>query len=60
MKMKNKKAEQNAKKERHKISLKRKNRSEPVLERSEPSKTERPTILIVCEGQKCDRSCSES
>lgn len=56
MKMKNKKAEQNAKKENHKMSLKRKNRSEPVLERNEPAKTEHPTILIVCEGKNTEPS----
>ena len=54
--MKNKKKEQIAAKEKHRKSLKRKNRSEPILERSEPVKIERPTILIICEGKNTEPS----
>lgn len=56
MKMKNKKAEQIATKKAHKESLKTKRRAEPVLERSEAKILERPTILIVCEGENTEPS----
>jgi hypothetical protein len=56
MKMKNKKAEQIAAKKVHKESLKTKRRVEPVLERSEAQIPERPTILIVCEGENTEPS----
>ena len=54
MRMKNKKAEQTADRERHRELLKRRRRSEPTLEREKPEKVERPTILIVCEGENTE------
>jgi hypothetical protein len=56
MKMKNKKTEQIATKKAHIESLKAKRRSEPILERSEAKILERPTILIVCEGENTEPS----
>ncbi len=56
MKIKNKKAEQIAAKKKHRSSLKRNRRKEITLERKEPSKVERPTILIVCEGENTEPS----
>lgn len=56
MKMKNKRAEQIASKKTHRESLKTKRRSEPLLVRSEATKIERPTILIVCEGENTEPS----
>lgn len=56
MKMKNKKAEQIAAKKKHRESLKSNRRKEITLERTEPSKLERPTILIVCEGENTEPS----
>ena len=56
MKMKNKKAKQIAAKRKHKDSLKKKRRSEPLLHRENPTKNERPTILIVCEGENTEPS----
>ncbi len=56
MKMKNKKAEQIAAKEKHLGNLKAKRRQEPQLERNEPNKIEKPTILIVCEGENTEPS----
>lgn len=56
MKMKNKKAEQIAAKKAHKESLKAKRRAEPILERGEANILERPTILIVCEGENTEPS----
>lgn len=54
--MKNKKAEQIAAKKKHKEALKLKRRKEPELQRPEPSMPERPTILIVCEGENTEPS----
>jgi hypothetical protein len=56
MKMKNKKADQIASKKAHKESLKSKRRIEPILERESATITERPTILIVCEGENTEPS----
>lgn len=57
MRMKNKKAEQAADKQKHREALKKaKRREEPSLERSTPTKKERPTILIVCEGENTEPS----
>ncbi len=56
MKMKNKKAAQIADREKHKQSLKASRRGEPNLERVEPAMIERPTILIVCEGENTEPS----
>ncbi|MBK8492787.1 MAG: RloB domain-containing protein [Saprospirales bacterium] len=59
MKMKNKKAEQKEKKKKHLKTLraaKARRRGEPVLERSKPTRTPKPTILIVCEGAKTEPS----
>lgn len=56
MKMKNKKAEQIAAKQKHLDNLKAKRRQEPQLERNEPNKIEKPTILIVCEGENTEPS----
>lgn len=56
MKMKNKKADQIAAKKKHIEGLKKSRRNEPILEREQPSKLEKPTILIVCEGQNTEPS----
>ncbi|MBC7863104.1 MAG: RloB domain-containing protein [Bacteroidia bacterium] len=57
MKMKNKRAVQIQIKKEHKESLKaKKRRLEPSLVRNEPTKFERPTILIVCEGENTEPS----
>lgn len=56
MKMKNKKANQIASKLAHKETLKTKRRSEPFLERAEAKILEKPTILIVCEGENTEPS----
>jgi hypothetical protein len=56
MKMKDKKAEQIEAKKRHREQLKSKRRNEPVIERSEPVLQEKPTILIVCEGENTEPS----
>ena len=56
MKMKNKKAEQVASKLAHKETLKTKRRAEPLLERAEAKILEKPTILIVCEGENTEPS----
>lgn len=56
MKMKNKKAEQIAARERHREQLKSNRRAQQNLERTEPSIVEKPTILIVCEGQSTEPS----
>lgn len=54
MRMKNKKAEQEADRERHRQALKVSRRNEPKLERVAPEKAEKPTILIVCEGENTE------
>ncbi|MCG8321736.1 MAG: RloB family protein [Cytophagales bacterium] len=56
MKMKNKRAAQIAAKRKHKASLKAKRRRAPSLERNRPVKIEKPTILIVCEGENTEPS----
>ncbi|GAB2622451.1 hypothetical protein GCM10027035_17790 [Emticicia sediminis] len=56
MKMKNKKAEQIAAKQRHKDQLKLKRRSEPILDRPLAELIEKPLILIVCEGENTEPS----
>ncbi len=56
MKMKNKKAEQAARKQKHKEALKGKRRQAPDLKRNAPAKEEKPTILIVCEGENTEPS----
>lgn len=54
--MKNKKAEQRAAKEKHREQLKAQRRKEPILERSIAELLEKPSILIVCEGQNTEPS----
>jgi hypothetical protein len=54
--MKNKKADQIAAKQNHKKQLKFKRRSEPNIDRPEPLLKEKPTILIVCEGENTEPS----
>jgi hypothetical protein len=56
MKMKNKKEEQIAAKKRHKEQLRKKRESEPSFERATPVLSEKPTILIVCEGENTEPS----
>ena len=56
MKMKNKKAEQIAEKQRHREGLKAKRRSEPTFERRAPLFEEKPSILIICEGENTEPS----
>ncbi|HYX08454.1 MAG TPA: RloB family protein [Bacteroidales bacterium] len=56
MRMKDKKAEQIAAKKKHREHLKSKRREEASLERHEPIKVEKPTILIVCEGKNTEPS----
>ncbi len=56
MRMKDKKAEQAAARDRHKAQLKDRRRAEPTLERAEPALHEKPTILIVCEGGNTEPS----
>lgn len=54
--MKNKKADQIAARKKHREALKANRRKEPMLERAVPTKLERPTILIVCEGENTEPS----
>lgn len=54
--MKDKRAEQIEAKKRHREQLKSKRRNEPVFERREPVLQEKPTILIVCEGENTEPS----
>lgn len=56
MRMKNKKAEQLKAKMKHKELLKENRRREPLLHRNEPTIVEKPTILIVCEGENTEPS----
>lgn len=56
MKMKDKKAEQNAAKEKHREQLKANRRAESSLDRPTPVLIEKPTILIVCEGENTEPS----
>jgi hypothetical protein len=62
MKMKNKKAGQIEAKEKHLALInvtKKRRREEPILERGKPTKKEKPTILIVCEGKNTEPSYFE-
>ncbi len=56
MKMKNKKAEQIAAKQKHREQLKSKRRVAPNLERAVAELIEKPSILIVCEGKNTEPS----
>jgi hypothetical protein len=56
MKMKDKKAEQKAAKQKHLEQLKALRRKEPSLERAIAELTEKPSILIVCEGENTEPS----
>jgi len=59
MKMKDKKSEQTENKRKHLANVaaaKAKRRAAPDLERAAPSKFEKPTILIVCEGENTEPS----
>ncbi len=56
MRMKDKRAEQNADKIRHKELLKANRRKGISFERPEPVLSEKPTILIVCEGKNTEPS----
>lgn len=56
MKMKNKKAEQRSDKQKHRDSLRNQRRSEPILDRHSANLTEKPSILIVCEGKNTEPS----
>ena len=56
MRMKDKKAEQAADKQKHKEQLKAKRRTEVSFERPEPILAEKPTILIICEGKNTEPS----
>ena len=56
MKMRDKKAEQLKLKIRHKEQLKTNRRIEPIFDRPEPKLAEKPTILIVCEGENTEPS----
>lgn len=51
MKMKDKKAEQKSAKQKHFEQLKAQRRKEPNLERPVPELSQKPSILIVCEGK---------
>lgn len=56
MKMKDKKAEQKAAKQKHLEQLKAQRRKEPSLARPVAELTEKPSILIVCEGENTEPS----
>ena len=56
MKMKPKKNNQIDNKKRHLKQLKLNRKSPPILERKIPTKIEKPTILIVCEGKNTEPS----
>lgn len=56
MKMKDKKAEQKAAKQKHLEHLKAQRRKEPSLERPVAELTEKPSILIICEGENTEPS----
>lgn len=56
MKMKDKKAEQRLAKKRSREQLKAQRKKEPSLERPDASLTEKPAILIVCEGKRTEPS----
>lgn len=54
--MKNKEAIQKQKREQHRARMKVQRKSEPVLSRAAPVLDEKPTILIVCEGENTEPS----
>jgi len=56
MKMKNKNAEQIVNKKKHRQALKLKRSAEPALKRGNATMVEKPTILIVCEGENTEPS----
>lgn len=56
MKKKDKKAEQIQSKRRHKEQLKANRRTGPTLDRPKPTLSEKPVILIVCEGENTEPS----
>lgn len=56
MKMKDKKAEQKSAKQKHFEQLKAQRRKEPNLERPVPELSQKPSILIVCEGKNTEPS----
>jgi hypothetical protein len=56
MKKKDKKAEQDDLKRKHRQQLKAQRRTAPSLERAAPTLREKPTILIVCEGENTEPS----
>lgn len=56
MKMKDKKAEQIAARQKHKDQLKASRRTASSFDRPEPFLSEKPTILIVCEGENTEPS----
>lgn len=56
MRMKNKKAEQQDARQKHKASLKAGKRQEPDLDRNEPTLSTIPFILIVCEGENTEKT----
>jgi hypothetical protein len=56
MKMKDKKADQIEAKKKHLEKLKAQRRKEPSLERLVAELTEKPSILIVCEGENTEPS----
>ena len=56
MKKNDKKSEQLEKKKKHRESLKSKRKAAPVLERAAPTISEKPMILIVCEGKNTEPS----
>jgi hypothetical protein len=56
MKMKNKRVEQIAAKQKHREQLKAKRKAEPNLERPAAKLLEKPSILIVCEGKNTEPS----
>jgi len=56
MRKQDKSAEQTAAREKHKQTLRAGKRTEPNLQRTEPVLSEKPTILIVCEGENTEPS----
>lgn len=56
MARKNKRAEQEEARRVHRERLRANRRAEPIFERGEPLLDERPTILIVCEGENTEPS----
>lgn len=56
MRMKNKSVEQDALRQKHKEQQKANRRLQPTFERNVPKLIEKPTILIVCEGENTEPS----